>query len=113
MRRFPLTALRQGLRDHSARATNRAPAPQEHAGTGVSRNDELVNMNSPNAPGLGIKLGGCIHSERYYVTEIVQFCHSSCKTGLELFYLNAFVFRCSRPFTTFQKQIRDQPLRSL
>ena len=66
-RRFPHTVLQQGLRDHSARAANRAPAPQEHTGTGVSPNDELVNMNGPNAPGLGIKLGGCIHSERYYI----------------------------------------------
>ena len=55
------------MRDHSARASNRAPAPQKHTGTGVLPNDELVNMNGPNAPGLGIKLGGCIHSERYYI----------------------------------------------
>ena len=41
-RRFPHTFLRQGLRDHSARATNRAPTPQEHTGTGISPNDELV-----------------------------------------------------------------------
>ena len=65
-RRFPHTVLRQGLRDYSARPTNRAPASQEHTGTGVSPNDELVNMNGPNAPGLGIKLGRCVLSERYY-----------------------------------------------
>ena len=44
------------MRDHSARAANRAPAPQEHTGTGISPNDEFVNMNGPNAPGLGIEL---------------------------------------------------------
>ena len=32
---------------------------------GVSPNDELVNMNYPNAPGLSIGLGGCIRGERY------------------------------------------------
>ena len=66
------TVRRQGLRDHSAQAINRAPAPQEQTGTGVSPNDELVNTNGPNAPHLGIKLGGCIHSERYYIASSIH-----------------------------------------
>ena len=44
-----------------------APAPQKHTGTGLSQNDELVNMNGPNAPGLGIMIGGCIHNKQCYI----------------------------------------------
>ena len=54
-------------------------APQEHTGTGVSPNDELVNMNGLNAPGLGIKLGGCIHSERYYPVYLYDSPKDLCK----------------------------------